>query len=183
MSAALAGLAGFQIISGLQQSEMIRMQADIQRDIDAFNAELAEEDAWRIEQFGQTQVARYQSEIDQAEGTARVRAAAVGADITEGSLSEITQENFDIGFLNKLEIENQAREQALGYRKQISSARMQSTLNYGQAQVQARSVIGGAIGRAGGTLASGYKPKPDSPLVADTPSLGSSRLGNYALPD
>lgn len=149
-------LAGFQIISGLQQAEMVRQQAKIQKQIDEFNAQMAEYDAWRVIGYGQTQMAQYQKQIDQAQGSAKVSAAGEGVSTTEGSIAELMQQNQMTGAMNLLEIENQTREKALGYTRQARQIRMGSQMNQMTAATQAASIVGGSILKGAGTLASGY---------------------------
>ena len=155
MAIQYAVMAGFQVISGLQQAEMVRMQADIQKEIDDFNAQMAEYDAWKVETYGQTQVAMYQQQIDQAQAAAKVSAAGAGVDIRSGSLSEITAQNELVGLANKLEIENQTREKALGYKRQARSIQMGSAVNQAVSKAQQSSIIGGALLQAAGTVLKG----------------------------
>lgn len=151
-----AAMAGYQVISGLHQAEMVRMQADIQKQMDEFNAQMAEYDAWRVIGYGQTQMAQYQQYIDQVQGAGRVSASAAGVSTVEGSIAEVMSQNQLIGQMNLLEIENQTREKALGYTRQARNVRFLSGLAQGQAEVQARSIIGGSVMRAAGTAMSGY---------------------------
>ena len=153
-----AALAGFQVISGLHQSEMVKAQADIQKQIDEFNAQQAEYDAWKAEGYGQTQMAVYQTQVDKAMAAAKVGAAAEGVKI-EGSLSEVVDENKSVALSNMLEIENQARERALGYTRQARSVRMGSQFSQAQATAQSQSVKTGALLSAGSTLVTGYGKK------------------------
>lgn len=183
-----AALAGYQMISSFQQAEMIKMQSDIQKEIDQFNAQLAEYDAWRVVGYGQTQMARYQSQVDQQEAMGRVSAAAAGQDIASGSLSEIAQENRVIAAANLLDIEARAREQALGYNRQARDIRMNSQLNQLAARTQQQSVITGGLFRAGGTLAAGAlknstssKPRAESGYTISNPGSESLRMPDSIL--
>ena len=178
MPLAYVALAGFQIISGLQQAEMVRMQAEVQKQIDDFNAEMAEFDAWRAQGYGQTQMAIYQTQLDQAKAAGRVSAAGAGVKL-EGSLGELAAEQEIVGLANMLDIENQTRERALGYTRQARSIRLGSQINYGQSQVQARSIIGGSILQAAGTVVAGMGKQPlgkESPSGYEVPNPGSKSL-------
>ena len=193
-----AGIAAYQLISGFVQADMVAKQAAIQKQIDEENAKLAEFDAWRMEGYGQTAVAQYQQQIDQAAGAAKVSAAAAGADIRSGSLSEVVAENDMIGVMNQMEIENQAREKALGYTRQARNIRTGSMISQSQAKIQQSSIIGGSILRAGGTVAagmikpttlgttttvgaeSGYVSTPGSYLTGTSQDLGGT--GYLGLP-
>lgn len=169
MSWVAAGVAGYQVVSGMQQAEIVGLQAGVQKEIDEFNAELAEYDAWRVIGYGQTQVARYQSAVDKAQGVGKVGAAAAGVEI-EGSLAEVAAENETIALANKLEILNQAREKALGYTRQASSIRLGSRVNQGLSKTQQNAIIGGSVAKAGSTLVSGY----------GSTALSSQKLGTAA---
>lgn len=163
-----AALAGYQIIAGFQQAEMVGMQAEMQRQIDEFNAQLAEYDAWKMIGYGQTQMARYQTQLDQAAGSVKAQAAAAGVDITQGSVGEIVAENDLIGRLNLMDIENQAREKSLGYTRQAAQIRLGSKFSQSQSKVQQASIIGGSIMKAAGTYVSGL----------DTSAPPKSKVGN-----
>ena len=172
-----AGIAAYQLISGFVQADMVAKQAAIQKQIDEENAKLAEYDAWRTEAFGQTAVAQYQQQIDQAAGAAKVSAAGAGVSLQEGSLSEVVAENEMVGIMNQMEIENQAREKALGYTRQARSIRTGSLISQSQSKTQQSSIIGGSILRAGGTLAAGMM-KPSTPALG-TESGYVSTPGSY----
>lgn len=149
-------MAGLQFLSAVVQAQAVRDQAKIQKEIDDYNAQLAEYDAWRIKGAGQAAIARYQTQLDQAAGKAKVSAAAAGADIKSGSLSEIVAENQNTGYLNKLDMDNRMHEQAMGYKRQASNIRLNSDLHTMGANVQSNSMILGGALRAGGTAVSGY---------------------------
>jgi hypothetical protein len=165
----MAAYAGYQIISGMQQADAVKRQAAVQAQIDEQNAKLAEYDAWKVQGFGQTQMARYQSQIDQAQGAAKVSAAGAGVDISTGSLSETVQQNESIGLMNMLDIENQARERALGYTRQARSIRAGSNIQQSQANSQAESIRTASYVNAVGTVASSYNPS-GKPTKSSSPS-------------
>ena len=179
-----AVMAGYQIISGLQQAEMIGMQADIQKEIDEFNAQLAEYDAWKVRGYGQTQMARYQNQVDQAIAAGKTSAAAAGVDINQGSLSEYAAEQEFAGFMNQMDIENQSIEAALGYKRQARNIRLGSSMNQMQSKVQQASVIGGSIMNAGATMVKGMsvgdgdEPKRNESGYQVGPLNGSKQLSN-----
>lgn len=151
-----AATAGFQVLTGLAQADAMRKQAAIQSQVDELNAGLAEYDAWKTEAYGQTQVARYQTTIDQAEGSAKVQAAAAGIDLSEGSMAQLAEQSKTTGFLNQIDILNAAHEKALGYVNQARNIRLQSGLNTSAAEIKATNTEIGAIGQAAGTAVSGY---------------------------
>ena len=156
LAAIAIGLAGYQIISGLQQAEMVGRQMELQRQIDEENAKLAEYDAWRTEAYGQTLMAEYQQQIDQTQAKARVSAAAEGVSTTEGSIAELMQQNEMVGLANRMAIEASARERALGYTRQARNIRTGSQMKQAEAKAQQSSIITGSILSAGGSLAKGF---------------------------
>ena len=174
-AAALAiGLAGYQIISGFQQAELVGRQMELQRQIDEENAKLAEYDAWRAEAYGQTLMAEYQQQIDQVQAKARVSAAAEGVSTAEGSIAEVMQQNEIVGLANRMAIEASAREKALGYTRQARNIRTGSQMNQATAKAQQSSIIAGSILSAGGSLVKGL-----------ASSGGSTKVGTesgYSLP-
>ena len=174
LAAIAIGLAGYQIISGLRQAEMVGRQAELQRQIDEENAKLAEYDAWRTEAYGQTLMAEYQQQIDQTQAKARVSAAAEGVSTTEGSIAELMQQNEMVGLANRMAIEASARERALGYTRQARNIRTGSQMKQAEAKAQQSSIIAGSILSAGGSLFKGL-----------ASSGGSTKVGTesgYSLP-
>ena len=164
-------LAGYQIYSGFAQAEAVREQARIQAALDESNAQLAEYDAWRAEQNGQTAMARYQTELDKAAGTSRAVIAAVGGE--GGSLEEITEENRLTGFFNKLDIDNRAYEQAMGYRREARNIRAGSRVMQSSANRKANSMQIGALAKAAGTAVSGYLASAKPETTTPAPSAGA----------
>lgn len=162
-----AGLAAYSMYSANAQAEAVEEQARIQRMIAEENAKLAEFDAWQAEAFGATQMARYQSDLDRVSADTRVTAAALGADITQGSLSEVVAEQRLTGQLNLIDIENQAFEQAQGYRRQATQYRQQGAAIATEASARASATRDAGLMQAaeiGVRAASGYsatKPSPE----------------------
>lgn len=155
MSAA-AALAAFQLVSSIQQAEAIRGQARLQKEIAEFNAQFAELDAYRTEQYGETEVARYQNEIDATVGNQRVAYAASGVDVTSGTAAAIQAETKLTGFLNQLDIRTQAQSKALGYKREAMNIRLQGITGQSQASLNANAVeTAGIIGAVPGAI-SGY---------------------------
>lgn len=177
------GLAGFQIISGFQQAELVGRQMELQRQIDEENAKLAEYDAWRAEAYGQTLMAEYQQQIDQVQAKARVSAAAEGVSTTEGSIAEVMQQNETVGLANRMAIEASAREKALGYTRQARNIRTGSQINQATAKAQQSSIITGSILSAGGSLVKNLSKSSgtESGYSATGNTFGTSEAG--AEPD
>ena len=156
MSWVAVGVAGFQLAQGFMQAENVKKQAALQKEIDDFNIGLAKFDAWKAEADGQAAVALYQQQVEQVNATAKVRAAAVGADIKSGSLAQVQRDNDLTALSNKLSIQNQAAEKAMGYRRQASGIQAQSAINYGAAQAQAQNMIIGSALNAASTGIKAY---------------------------
>ena len=195
-----AALAGFQLAQGFMQAENVKKQAALQKEIDDFNIGLAKFDAWKAEADGQAAVALYQQQVEQANATAKVRAAAVGADIKSGSLAQVQRDNDLTALSNSLSIQNQAAEKAMGYRRQVSGIQAQSAINYGAAQAQAQNMIIGSALNAASTgikaYGSQYTPSttgqdtsPSSPSgytyepLGGSATKGTGYLGNFSFID
>lgn len=162
-------MAGVQIMSGFLQADIVRRQADTQNRIAEFNAQLSEYDAWKTEAYGSTLVAYSQNETDQVRAKSRVYAASKGIK-SEGSLAEINAQNELNSVLNKIDIDNRATEQAMGYKRQASNTRLNASLSGIAANVQANSMIAGSIVQASGTIASSYLSNRKTEVKKDTPS-------------
>lgn len=152
----LIGLAGFQLLSSAQQAESLRESAQLYREIDELNAGYAEVDAWKAEQEGYTQEARYQSVIDQTIANQRATLISQDVDVNFGTAKALIEESKVTGFLNKLDIRNQAHQQALGYLDQAHNYRIQGALRTSQAAFDAASTKSAGLMNAGSTFISGY---------------------------
>lgn len=160
MSWVVAGVAAFQLISGAQQAETIRNNAEISKGVNELNAKYAELDAYHAEQDGYTAEARYQTTIDQTISSQKVVEAAKGVDVSFGTAKELQLETKLTGFLNKLDIKNRAHAQALGYENQASNIRLQGASNTAQAAYNASATETSAIISAANTALpaiSGYR--------------------------
>lgn len=169
-----AALAGYQIISGLQQADIVAQQAGLQKQIDEFNAELLEYDAWKLDGYAQTAVARQQGQYDQVEASGKVRAAAAGVDTQSGSMADVVQDNEMNMFLNAMDLENQIQEQASGYRRQARGTRLQSGINYQANMTRSSSMKAGVIAQGAGTLVGGYYKSGAPSLIGGESGYGSA---------
>ncbi len=174
---ALYALAAFQAASGLQQADLIRQQAGVTDAINQLNAKYTDIDADNAMKEGYTESARYQTEVDKTVGAQREGFAADGVDVNYGTAAEVQADTRVTGFLNNLDIQNQARAKALGLRQQASNIRLQGSMGRSQAELNA----GGATtqGIASG-LQSGFRAYTESQPNAgrgSTPTLGTS---NYS---
>lgn len=146
---AIGAEAGLNIVTGLQQAELIRANADITKRVSDMNAQFADLDAFHATADGETKVARVESENDQTLGDIKVANAAKNVDNNFGTASAMTQESKLAGFLNTLDIRNQAHAKAMGYTQQARSIRLQGTLNQGQSNLQAESAQATGVLNAG----------------------------------
>lgn len=153
---AMAGVAGFQIISGLQQADMIRAQAGINNEIAEFNAKGAELDAFNALADGMTQEARYQNVIDATEAFQRVSYMANDVDVSFGTARDVIEESKLNGFLNKVDITNVAYARSMGFNREARNIRLQGVMNRGAANLQATVTQNAAIINGITTGVSGY---------------------------
>ena len=153
---AYAGLAGLQLAGGYFASQNIKETAALNRDIAEMNAEFAELDAYDAKLEGVTQKAKYQKEIDITLSEQQAAMTAADIDVTYGSAAEIQKETRFIAELNKMEIDKQAEEQALGYKREARGIRFNSFLEYQKAKKEAASVMFQSAMGAAKTGLSGY---------------------------
>lgn len=150
-------LGGLQVWSGIQQAGLIKEQGKINRELAEINAAYAEADADEAEKFGYTQASRYQSTIDQTIGAQRIAFAADGIDVSSESARDLQQESKLTGFLNKLDIINHARANALGIKMQAGNIRLQGVLGELQSSLDASGAQSRALFAGIATGASGWR--------------------------
>jgi hypothetical protein len=148
-------LAGFQIAQGLQQAETIKTQGAISQDIAKLNAKYAMLDAYKAEQAGYTQAARYQSVIDKVVADQEAAYIAQDVDTTFGTAADVVKETELVGYLNQLDMINQGHAKALGYQREARNTRFEARMNQVQTNLQASSTQNAALLNAAST-ASGY---------------------------
>lgn len=148
-------MAGLQLLSGVQQANNIQRQAELQKQLDQFNIEQAQLDAFNAEADGYTQMARYQNVINAIDSTQRNTYYANDVNPNFGTAADIQADTKLTGQLNLLDIQSQAHQRALGYKKQANNMRGQSELNSIGASLQASSTRSAAIIGALGTVATG----------------------------
>ena len=142
---AYAGLAAFQVVTGLQQADLMREANQVTQRIAEMNAAYAEHDAWEVAKYGETQAARYQTDIDQTIATQRTVMAAQGVDTTSGTAKEIQEETRLTGFLNTLDIKSQAQSKAMGIRREASNIRLNAAQRTAQTELDASSTTRSAM--------------------------------------
>lgn len=146
---AYAGLAAYQVASGLQQAQIVRRNAELNKQVNDLNAEYAEIDAHNAELEGYSEQARYQSVIDATLGSQRVAFAAQEVDVSFGTAKEIQEETKLTGFLNLLDIKKQAQAKARGYMIQARNFRLASYTQSAQAALEAGAIQSSSFLRAG----------------------------------
>ena len=152
---AAAGLGALQVWSGIQMGGMIRRQADLTAQISEMNAQFAEIDAWEAEKMGYTQTARYQSVIDATLDDQRAIMAAQGTDVGYGTAAELQAETRLTGFLNTLDMQQQARNQAYGFKTQASNFRLQGANQIMQGRVDSFGAVMGGVTSGAATAVRG----------------------------
>lgn len=152
-----AAASAFQILSGAQQAEIVRGNAELSRMIGEMNAQQAEIDAYNSEQDGLSEVARYQTAIDQVEGQQRVVNAANDVDSNFGTAAELIKESKLTGYLNKLDIINKAHEEAMGYKRQAANYRLGGQQAEAQGAYNATAIRNSSIMSGISTYLTGYE--------------------------
>lgn len=170
----IAALAAAQALSGMKQAEDIRMSQDLTNHLNEINARYAEYDAYEAKKFGDTEVARYQPNIDNTVAAQRAGYASEGVDVSFGTAAEVQQETKMTGALNIIDIQNQARMKALGFTQQARNLRQSGSVANAQADINAHSAEVSGILNAGAT---GYRGYTQSQFNSDglrTGALGTS---------
>lgn len=136
---------GLQIVTGLQEAEMIGYAGKLQEKLNEINAEYAEFDAFEAEKFGMVQAARYETQVNQAIGTAKVANAVNDVDSNFGTAAELEAENRLTGFMNVMDIQAQGRAQARGIRREARMMRLQGAMGSMQTRMNQADAVGGAF--------------------------------------
>lgn len=156
MAAAMAVMAGFTLLNGINQAQNIEMQGKLQQQINSLNAEYADIDAYEAEKFGEAEAEAYEGKIEDVVGDQRVALASADIDVNFGTAAELQAETRVTGFLNAADIAAQGRARALGLRREAGNIRLGGTMQGIQTGLQAASTRNAAVINAGTTLASGY---------------------------
>lgn len=155
--AAYGAVAGFELVGGYFAAQNTRATAELNRDIAEMNAEFAELDAYDAKMEGHNRKTRYQSVIDNTLADQKTIMEAQGVDTSFGSAASISAETEFVGKLNLMEIEKEAQEQALGYKRQARDFRLGGSLQYGNSMAQASAVMTQSIASAAKTGLTGYE--------------------------
>jgi hypothetical protein len=126
---AIAGMAAFQIINGLQQAELTRQQGEITDMINEANQEFAMNDAFEVLASGMTEEARYDNVIKSVMETQKAELAYEGVDANYGSAADLQAETAVQGLVNKVTIKNNAYAQSLGIKYEALNIRTQGEMD------------------------------------------------------
>lgn len=165
------GMAAFQLASSYYANENIKDTAALNQEIAEMNAQYAELDAYDAKIQGKTFEAKYQKVVDKTLSDQQAALTAGNIDVNYGSASEIQKETRFIADINRMEINKQAEERALGFTREAGNTRLQSFLNSQEAQTRASDVKSKALIKAGGAAIqgglSGYGAYKSSEAVTD----------------
>lgn len=159
MSYVFAAVAGSQLMLAGQQAEMIEQNGRIKAKVDEMNAQFAEADAYDAEQMGFTEAARYQTVVDSTISDQRAGYAAQDVDVNYGTAKELQEESRFIGMLNAVDIKRQARNKALGFKREASAARLGASFTRSQASMDAQGARTAGLINAATTGVSKYNRK------------------------
>lgn len=157
MSYAAAGAMSLQLLSGYWQSENMKDAAELNQQIAEMNAEFAELDAFKAIQGGQADKARYQTVVDKTLSAQTANIAASDVDLSYGSIAEVQKETRFNAEMNKMEIDKQAQEQALGYKQQARDYRVSGATQRAAGDTAAGQALAAGVAGAASTYASNYK--------------------------
>ena len=183
MAVVLFALAALQAASALKQADEIRRSADLTNQLNEINAKYADYDAYQTETFGQTEAARYQTTIDQTLGAQRAGYAAGNVDVNFGTAAEVQNETKLTGVLNIIDIQQQARMKAQGYRREARNIRSGMSVARSQAEMQANATVTAGLLNAGATGYRAYTQLGDDGLKPNVEGkankIASNDIHNY----
>ena len=144
-----AAMAGFQIYQGFEQANLMRKQADLNRQITNMNLELAEIDAFNAQKDNYAKINEYVKNVSLVLSDQRAKMAAANIDASFGTAADIVEESKLNRDLNLMDMQNQATMAAAGYKNQIANMKMQGFVNYQAQMTQAQSTqMAGIMGAA-----------------------------------
>ena len=111
MALQYAALAGVQIWSAYEQSELMKEQYALQNEINQFNIEIEEFNNWQQRGYMQKQIAAYNQEQTQQQASQKVALAAKGINVKEGSVADVVEQNKLTSMFNTMDVENRMIEQ------------------------------------------------------------------------
>lgn len=154
---AYAAMAALQLAGGYFASQNIKATAELNQDISDMNAQFAELDAYDSELEGYTQQARYQGVIDNTLAEQSTIMKAHDIDTNFGTASLVEEETRFTGQLNLMQIQKQANEAALGYKRQARDIKLGGAMNYADARTRAGQAMFSGVTSAANTGLTGYE--------------------------
>ena len=121
MALQYAALAGVQIWSAYEQSELMKEQYALQNEINQFNIEIEEFNNWQQRGYMQKQIAAYNQEQTQQQASQKVALAAKGINVKEGSVADVVEQNKLTSMFNTMDVENRMIEQINNQNQKISN--------------------------------------------------------------
>lgn len=153
---AAAVLMAMQVYQGAQQANAIRKQSEQTQKINDMNARFIEMDADAEEDFGETEIARYQAEIDKTVADQELAMTSQGVDSNYGTAAALKNETKLTGFLNQLDLRAQAQAKARGLRREASNVRLGGDMRASQSRIDAQAAQSTAALGAAQTGLSAY---------------------------
>lgn len=153
---AYGAMAGLQLAGGYFASQNIKATAELNRDIADMNAEFAELDEYDSIRQGETNKALYQKQIDDTLADQRTMMNAQNIDTSYGTASAVASETEFVGKLNLMQIEKDAQNTALGFKRQARDIRLGADMQYAGDQTRAGQARFSGITSAINTGLTGY---------------------------
>lgn len=148
-----AALAGFQIWSAYEQSQLMKEQYALQNEINQFNIEIEEFNNWQQRGYMQKQIAAYNQEQTQQQASQKVALAARGINVKEGSVADVVEQNKLTSMFNVMDVENRMVEQINSQNQKISNMRLGAEQQYSSGMTKAAStLVGGVMSGIGTSL-------------------------------
>ncbi len=158
-------LAGLQLAGGYFASQNIKESAKLNQEIADMNAQFAELDAYDAQIEGYSEQARYQSVIDQTLGAQQVTMTAQDIDVSYGTASTVQEETKFTAELNLMEIQKQAEEKALGYKRQARDIKLGGSMQAAEAKTRAGQAMFNSVVGAAQSGIQGIKRDPPKSLT------------------
>ncbi len=142
----VVGLPGEAVSAGLtlwaagKEASALRDMGRQYGELGVLNAEFAELDAHNAEVFGFTQTARYDAVISEGVSSQRAEQAAKGTDVTFGTARALQEEIKLTGTLNTIAIEQQARDTAMGFKREARDIRINALFKTAEFEQRASAV-------------------------------------------
>lgn len=146
---------GAQIMGAKSDAKAMRSQAAFNRAQAEANARRAEADAELVLKKGSDLASQNLKDVGQTIGAQRVALAAQGIVVDEGTAMTVQEQAKEIGLKDALTIRNNARREAMGFKREALDLRVSSL--YAQAGAEraaADSLLAGTIGAIGSIASS-----------------------------